>query len=355
MSKNIKSKCDKVLIMTEFKFNMIEKLSPLFSERILRFAMMHSKDSTIAKEMFAEQFVYGHREILLKHAGLDYSNQIIGVIQHGMYYSGELNYETPRFIGGKKTKLYVFSSRDQEIAQSLGHRHVYAIGAPWLYLKNSLETSRTFPSEGEESVLIMPYHSQSAVPDVSNLNTKFARAKAFRDAIGSMQSTVCLHSVDFLDPNARTAFEEYGFDVTCIGSTAGLPWSPSGGRVTALASLHNLMSQHTHYLTDSVGTSLFYAANMGMKIGIFPEIRNFIELNQMIQGVYSDEIDKKLNYDYIDAYFSNANDRFVSGAEFVQITNQVLGADCLLEPDELKEILDYRSGVYSKEIGIEPW
>lgn len=341
--------------MPEFKFTTINKLSPIFNERILRFAMLHSRDSLIAKEMFVEQFVYGHREILLKHAGLDYSNQIIGVIQHGMYYSGELNYETPRFIGGKKTKLYVFSKKDQEIAESRGHSHVYAIGAPWLYLKKSLESSRTFPPKGEESVLIMPYHSQSAVPDVSNLHSKLARAKAFRDVIGSVQSTVCLHSVDFLDPTARNAFKEYGFDVTCIGSTAGLAWSPSGGRVTALTSLFNLMSQHTHYLTDSVGTSLFYAVNMGMKIGIFPEIRDLIELNQMIQGVYSDEIDKQLNYDYIEDHFRNAKGTFVSSAEFLQITNQVLGADSLLEPSALKETLDYRSGIYPKEIGIEPW
>jgi len=341
--------------MAEFKFNAIKKLAPVFSERILRFAMMHTKESLIAKEMFAEQFVYGHREILLKHAGLDYSNQIIGVIQHGMYYSGQLNYQTPRFIGGKKTKLYVFSKSDQEIAESLGHKHVHAIGAPWLYLRNSLESSRAFPTQREESVLIMPYHSQSAVPDVSNLDTKLARAKAFRDAIGSMRSTVCLHPVDFLDPTARTAFREYGFNVTCIGSTAGLAWSPSGGRVTALTTLHSLMSQHTHYLTDSVGTSLFYAVNMGMEIGIFPKIRGLIELNQMVQGVYSDEIDKQLNYDYIDDHFSNAKDRFVSSAEFMQITNQILGTDSLLDPKALKEVLDYRPGVYPKEIGIEPW
>ena len=341
--------------MTEINFKIIEKLSPIFNERLLKFAMMHVKGSLIAKEMFAEQFVYGHREILLKHAGLDYSNQIIGVIQHGMYYSGELNYQTSRFIAGKKTKLYVFSKKDQDIAESLGHDHVHAIGAPWLYLKNSLESSRTFPPHKGNSVLIMPYHSQSSISDITNLNTKLARAKAFRDAIGSMRSTVCLHQVDFLDPGVRTAFQEYGFDVTCMGSTAGLTWSPSGGRVTSLPNLHNLMSQHTHYLTDSVGTSLFYAVSMGMKIGIFPKIRELLELNQIVQGIYSDEIDKQLNYDFIDEHFSNAKETFVSSTEFMQITNQILGADCLLEPKALKEILDYRSGVYPKEIGVEPW
>ena len=355
MSKNNKPKCDKIYIMTEYKFNRINQLSPIFSERILRFAMLHTKDSSIAKEMFSDQFVYGHREILLKYAGLDYSNQIIGVIQHGMNYSVQWNYQTPRFIGGKKTKLYVFSRRDQEIAESLGHKHVHAIGAPWLYLMNSLESSKTFPPEGEESVLIMPYHSQSAVPDVSSLNTKLARAKAFRDVIGSMRSTVCLHPVDFLDPNARTAFQEYGFTVTCIGSTAGLAWSPSGGRVTALASLHSLMSRHTHYLTDSVGTSLFYAANMGMKIGIFPKIRDLIELSQIVSSTYTDKIDRNLNYDFIHEYFGNAKDTFAPSLEFIQITNQILGTDSLLDPKALKEVLDYRPGIYPKEIGIEPW
>lgn len=341
--------------MAEVYFNTAKRLSPLFSERLLRFASLHTKDSSLAKEMFADQFVYGHREALLKYSGLDYSNQIIGVIQHGIDFPGEIDFRTPRFIGGRKTKRYVFSKKYEEIAVSLGHKHVHAIGAPWLYLKLGLESTQAFLPPEENSVLIMPSHSQSALPDVTSTKAKLVRAKAFREAIGSMRATVCLHPVDFLDPNARIAFLEFGFEVTCIGGTPGMAWSPSGGRVTALNYLHKLMKQHTHYMTDTVGTSLFYAIDLGMKVGIFPKLRDLVDFSPLNGGSYRDEENKQLDYDFSVEHFKSAINSFVPSAQFAKLTNQMLGSDCILEPIQLKEVLDYRSGVYSKDIGIEPW
>jgi hypothetical protein len=342
--------------MAEVHFKVAQRLAPLLNERILRFAQLHTQDSLSAREMFADQFVYGHREILLKYSGLDYSNQIIGVLQHGIYFPGEeLDFLTPRFIGGRKTKRYVFSKKYQQIALSLGHKNVYPIGAPWLYLKLGLDSTQTFLPPEKKSVLIMPSHSQTALPDNTSTKAKLGRAKLFRDAIGPMDATVCLHPVDFLDPNARMAFTEYGFEVTCIGGTPGLAWSPSGGRVTALSYLYKLMKQHTHYLTDTVGTSLFYAINIGMRVGIFPEIRNLVNYSPLEAGVYKDEETKQLDYDFGIGHFANAINQFTPSSEFIEITNQMLGADCLLGPMELKEVLDYRSGVYPKDMGAEPW
>lgn len=251
--------------MPELKFQLSKTISKVVSEKHLRLVLLHAKNSTAAKEIFSDQFIYGHREILLKHAGLDFSNQIIGVIQHGMYYDEEFNFRTPRFLGGKRSKFYTFSIKHQKMANSSGYRNVHAIGAPWLYLKSYLDRASVFKGNEKPRILVMPYHSQSIVPDVSSQRAKFRRARMFREIVGSSEATVCLHQVDFLDSATRLGFEHEGFSVTCMGGTAGMYWSSSGGRIQSLSTLYEIMSRHTHFLTDAIGTSLFYAITMDSK------------------------------------------------------------------------------------------
>ena len=124
--------------MTEFKASKLENLVK-FPQKIAKLVNLYAGDGDYSRRMFGEQFAYGHREILLKYCGLDFSTQIIGNLQHGVYgYKQKIDFRSPRFIGGKPSTFWVYSKMYEEIGKSLGHDNVTAIGAPWLYLRKSI-------------------------------------------------------------------------------------------------------------------------------------------------------------------------------------------------------------------------
>lgn len=346
--------------MPEIKFSKIEQVVK-FPNRFAKFVNLHSRSGDYMRDMFSEQFGYGHREILLKYCGLDFSTQLLGNLQHGIMLDHMwLDFSSPRYFGMRKSKFWVYSKKYEQLGRSLGNKHVIAIGAPWLYLRDSIEKyvqSFKVDEDKPKGVLIMPSHSAGPYNSLATVKQKKLRAKAFREIIGSQSATVCLHYIDFSNHETTDAFLDEGFKVTCAGSSNHLPyWSEAGNRVRTLFTQMNLMSTHTHLLTDRYGSHIFYAIDMGLKIGIFPEISRLSPIidHSGRKKLYDDAVLLKEESIYYRRNFPEAIDQFTDSIKYQEVSNEVLGRDAIMSPAELLKELDYRKNVFP--IGqIQPW
>lgn len=344
--------------MSEIRPSLSLGVTRILPTKLLRFVLGHSNDQDYVRNMFGVNFSYGNREILLKYVGLDYSNQIVGILEHGAPgFQTDYDFRTPRFLNGTLTKHWTWSQQTEVIAKSQGFTNVIAIGAPWYYLKRSLVKESLSINSGPDRFLIMPSHSTGNAVDVATISAKKAKAKMFRDITGDAPATVCLHAVDFCDLETFRAFREVGFEVTCIGNSYQQPlWSNAGSRVRMMFNLHELMLNHTHYVSDGYGTSLHYAIDMGLTIGLFPEIKKLQVLANSDLG--SREYFQELNEQeakYLKEQVPTLVNNFSAGGEYSAFSKAMLGFNSVKEPDELLHILDYRPNIYPLNLGTEPW
>lgn len=319
---------------------------------------LHSSNPHYSKMLYAENFAYGHQEILLKYMGLDFSTQIVGIIEHGASRPDYLeDVRSPRFLWGQKTNFWAWSTQTEQLAHKSGFRNVKAIGAPWLYLRKSLGFTAPPLPQRQRRVLVMPSHSTGNASEVAKFQIKKLRAQKLREAIGDELATVCLHAADFSDPETRDSFEENGFGVTCVGSSLiQPPWSSSGNRVRSLYTLLNLMHDHTHFVTDHYGTALIYAIDLGLEISILPEVKEYQNLDVLSsakQDIYLKVT--KSEKDFILKNFPQAIDRFCEAAEFSELSAKMLGYDAMLTSNEMINTLDFRENVFRYNTHVQPW
>jgi len=224
-------------------------------------------------EYFDEQFMYGHREILLSSAlnadpKLDKSSIISGGLLHGWAFDPSIwrvrksnLLRAPRFVWHRKF--------EEKLTQST--RNV-AIGAPWLYLLRELGINKhakvRLVDREPTDVLIFPGHNL-----LYTSKKVYSQASRYRELVGSRSATVCLYWLDFLDPVTHQSFVNAGFKVVCIGYTprGKYGYSSKGGRVTFLPRLLELFASHDLVLADELGSGVFYAASLGKGIQLCPD------------------------------------------------------------------------------------
>ena len=121
-------------------------------------------DSLINK--FGTQFAYGHREILLKYAGLDSSLLLTGILQHGVgpAFTIYSDWPTPRVKFISRSPFWVYSRVAATELASIGAKKVQAIGSPWLYAKQS-ELMAIQHNVQNSIYLIFPRHFSDALLD----------------------------------------------------------------------------------------------------------------------------------------------------------------------------------------------
>lgn len=203
----------------------------------------------------------------------------------------------------------------------------------------------------------MPGHSSGPFNSTASVKQKRERAKAFRQLVGSNIATVCLHASDYSNYETTDAFLNEGFKVTCAGSSNHLPyWSEAGNRVRTLHTIKNLMDSHTHLLTDRYGSYIFYAIDMGLKIGIYPEISRLSPIADLSgrKEIYDDSILEKEELIYFKRNIPDAIDQFTESSKYLDISNAELGREAVLSPTDLLNVLDYRKNVYPIS-QIQPW
>lgn len=344
--------------MSEIRHSISSGISRVLPAKLLKSALGYSSDQDYVRNMFGVNFSYGNREILLKYVGLDYSHQIVGILEHGAPgFQTDYDFRTPRFLNGTLTKHWTWSQQTEMIAKSRGFTNVIAIGAPWYYLKRSLVKESVSNNSGPDRFLIMPSHSTGNAVDTATISAKKAKAKMFRDITGDAPATVCLHAVDFCDLETFRAFREVGFEVTCIGNSFQQPlWSNAGSRVRMMFNLYELMLNHTHYVSDGYGTSLHYAIDLGLEVGLFPEIKKLQILanSESKSREYFQELNEQ-EVKYLKEQVPTLVNKFSAGGEYLAFSRAMLGFNSVKEPDELSDILDYRPNIYPLNLGTEPW
>jgi hypothetical protein len=226
-------------------------------------------------DYFFEQFMYGHREILLSYAkkdipGINPSSLLIGGLAHG-WAPDEQSWKV-RKRNLRIAPRYMWNVRSESI---LNNKLLnIAIGAPWIYLLNLLELKPGFKvrhvgKNSERPNLLMLTHN------VLSTNKDIERQARFYDELcDGKTTTVCLFWLDFCNRKIYQAFEKRGFRIECAGypKTFDGTYQQHPGRVEFLPNLLEIMSKHENYFTDECTTSLFYAATLGLKIEIRPDL-----------------------------------------------------------------------------------
>jgi hypothetical protein len=314
------------------------------------------------RRSFAEQYAYGHREVLLQWAELPQTAHLAGGVQHGVWHGPGLQIFPLRDRWGRLPKYWVWNESLAREARSNGLRKVLSIGSPWSYLCAALDINAELEGShlGEQTFeyVIFPGHSTDSEYDVSNLAAQQQQANDYREFVGPARSLVCLYWTDFFSPTLRAAFEEQGFAVTTAGLGVGsfTPWSPVGGRVRFLANLHGILTSANHYVGETWSTSTAYAASLGKTIHLLPEIAERRKL--MLGGTVTSVADSR-SYEvettrWLSSTYPGLVNDPVGSRDTFGFAREVLGFGEVKEPSELEEILDYRIGVVP-DLGQRPW
>jgi len=229
--------------------------------------------TTSDKLYFDEQFMYGHREILLNYSkkyndSLTDLSILKGSIDHAWAFDENLWKLRNRNLS--RANRYVWNFRQEKLLSQV--YSVKATGAPWLYMLNNLGISpenviEKLPKKNNK-VLIFPSHNLDwdIKLDLS------ASLKSFKSRVDQNSVVVvCLFWLDFIDPKIRRLYLDEGWEVVCAGYCPRGVTADSihGGRQSFLLELFNIMSDANVILTDDLSTGLIYALSLGVKVQYF--------------------------------------------------------------------------------------
>lgn len=224
---------------------------------------------------FEEQFMYGHREILLNYSRrlnskLSLGHILDGSIDHGWAYNEMVWKLRKRNL--REAQRYVWNNRHENIVSQLAN--VKAVGAPWLYMLSDLGITPTnieskLPKKANK-VVIFPSHNTNSPIRFNHLNIIDLFASRMPP---NSEVTVCLFWLDFCDQQIRNAYLGKGWAVECAGyvSRGVFPDSIQGGRPTFLLSLFEILKDANLVFTNEIATGMFYALSLGAKLSYFTD------------------------------------------------------------------------------------
>lgn len=233
----------------------------------------------LPENRYREQFLYGHREILIAYADLPDSAVLTGYLQHGFDVLGFQASQLSRAANMAEAFQWVWMPSTEVRARARGHKRVRAIGAPWLYLLHRRNTGSLFEIEpptndprrlspDAQRLLFAPSHwDQFASVDLhSRMCERIREVVTPSDTV-----TVLLHGLDFLQMKTRDVYETAGFRTTCLGWPKDSPrsfpvYSDIGDRVNFLTNLAELLERSDALIVEGMGSLLFYASAVGLPV-----------------------------------------------------------------------------------------
>jgi hypothetical protein len=294
-------------------------------------------------EKFKTQFVYGHREILLRYSGIDDSALLTGILQHGVGPTFTLysDWPTPRVNLIKRSPLWVYSQVAAKDLSLRGVENIKAIGSPWLYSK-TLDCFLTPESSSKEKYLVFPEHyPTSAKHNTAEITRE--KIKFWRSIAGGADLEICLFWSEFTDPIWTKIAGEEGVSLNCAGHPnsplADLQiWSGEDARIDYYKNLRNIISSATHCIFETFTSAMFYASDLGRYVGFFPT-----ETKTRIEPIYRTIQEQERNWleDNLPQILRN----FAVGNSLTQISRELLGYEDLLNPKELSSVLSFRKDI----------
>jgi hypothetical protein len=280
--------------------------------------------------VLGEQFNFGNREILVAANNLAADTFFMGLLQHGWYSSQALRpVPTVRKKDFSIYPIFTWSERQRNLLLELGYPRVHTIGSPWAHLlqachidpensKGPVRKDSSNLSQGKK-LLFFPNHSVpgSQISHSANLNL-------LREISDCNSITVCLFWLDFVDPSIRKYYEAFGCDLQCVGyrGSAGgeSPWSPTGGRLTFLPNLLDLMISHDLVAVEETTTTFWYAASLKKPIIIVPPSGDFTWWGNSTK---SPESYKKIEHSSFLGEVSTDLESLAT-LEIIEVTNELL-------------------------------
>jgi hypothetical protein len=295
---------------------------------------------------FSEQFLYGHREILIDYAGLPDDALIKGSLEHG--WALDSGRGIRRLRGGRN--IYLSWSSDRVARSNIESPRTVPIGAPFAYLVEKIGQQKIDKlSSGAKGVLYFPAHGTEFIQqNVEN------QIRIFQNQYDSNGATVCLYWGEFINPAIKSAYERVGFKVICAGfsgqmehtglgySARKLAGSPMGGRPNFLLHTLKFLTSYQTLVMGGLGSICFYAAYIGKEFSILDDYYNseifYMNVNHRIPMV---EMPNELRYrtfveEKVGLKFSEIN---FSSPEFRNLAQSELGKPNLLSPSQLHELL----------------
>ena len=332
--------------------NLVQKISFLNHNKDL----FDSKNEEKMWWFFREQFRFGHREILLDYLNLDYSNLILGFMQHGVHPHQRVGFWPFQELPISMSKLYpVFTWSREEKSLEIGEKnHVVAIGAPWLYLLHTLGmfSSGTFKivstNQVVKDLLVVPSHGSGHYYPRANYVDS---VKNFRQSIGDVDASVLLYYTEFCDRAVRQAWMNQGFALECSGLAWGAEnrtvWTYNGGRTQFLLNTLNAIIRHREVICLAPTSLATYSASLGVptSIQIYEGISQNLGVVNKGKGVNRlkqydanlvDYAKKLLGPDY--------SDRAISQSK-IELSKRYLGIEYFRTKDELRDLLPIRHGL----------
>jgi len=287
-------------------------------------------------ETFKVQFAYGQREILLDYMGLDRSNLLMGILQHGFsYQDDEADCITPRLKNFRRSPLWVYSEKRELSLKEKGFKNVKAIGAPWLYLSPSSTFSRMQPKK--DRFIVFPIHTSLSV-DVSPSDYEIRKKIQYWKSVATGSPlTICLYWPDYLEWSWRRIAEDEGVGVTVVGVGELNPvWSPHSTRIDFLLNLRLLLGEYSHAIFETFTSGMIYAIASGLEVGYFPQTQSISESASLVHQDADRWMAKNL---------PGKIGEFVEPGKLDQLNNEMLGIDSFRSPIELQDVLDFEPGI----------
>ena len=253
--------------------------------------MLGRKLSNIIKRLttnnllyFEEQFLYGHREILLnycmhRNSELSGTSILEGSIDHGFAFQENIWKLRKRNL--TSAQRYVWNERQKGAYR--GDKSVSDTGSAWLYLLNDLgltpENIRERLKKNPKKVIILPSHN-------TGIHFKYSIVESLENYLPYIPSgsdvVVCLYWIDFCDPSIRRAIGELGWKVASNGWAPRLPVPDltQGGRQNFLLEFFALFNDATLTLTDNFSSGLLYALSLDAEVTYIPS-KQFKELDRI--------------------------------------------------------------------------
>jgi hypothetical protein len=298
---------------------------------------------------FSEQFLYGHREILVSYAGLDARSMIKGSIEHG--WALDSGRGIKKLNGGRY--LYLSWSSARVARSGISESTTVAIGAPFIYahslVADHIDRFKKSQTSDGEGVLFFPVHGN----EYSQQNPQ-SQIALFKEKYDPSLSTVCLYWVEYINPSIYNLYKKAGFTIVCAGfsgqmehtglgySARRLAGSPIGGRPNFILQTIAMMTTHKKIVFGGLGTAVFYAAYLGKEIDLLHKYltSTFLDMDSE-HGTSFEAHPQESRYvsfvaDFMGCQFSEID---YSSERFLSLANQELGKDDMLTRKDLNGLL----------------
>ncbi|MEQ3551217.1 hypothetical protein WIS52_12115 [Pseudonocardia nematodicida] len=283
--------------------------------------------------MDIQNHYYGHSAVLAAYAGLPRPRHVSGLLQHGWtavspvaaHFADFPNVGVPGRSGTPSRRLLVWSHHCRGWSPADESRPTTPVGAPVLYLERLLQ-AQGWSRSGSLGPVFVPFHGTRLVR-VTGAHAELARQVAKVDG----PSTVCLHHEDMTDPEITSAWADAGHRLV----TAGRRDDPR-----FLLRIMHLAGNASRLSSNRLSTAVLYAAALGTPAAVWGDPLTF--------GAQSSSAVEELRATWPEFHTADPDDgsRPATGAAEADaaataLARRELGADHLLEPEALREVLGW--------------